>query len=356
MHLRMVLPHFPEFCLDDLRECLPKLNPLELPVEVYIPATRMWELFVDDHTTVTFTSGTREILVSLRPAYRLSFKVKPGLGEILSRQSQQRPAALKRAAEELTSPRKAKLPRNLDAPRILFSSPSKTQSTAPHSDFDFEDETSSSPSPTPLPLPNTAPVREKRIRFPAHWPARVILEKTSAYVQQRAGNHGKFAEIFKRVYGTDHYPKTTASLLPQFYPAAYSHFRSLDYDEQMTIAWSTLINRFKITKKSSVGMQFIRFIHPAPPPSEYHPSLLQPISPSKSLEDHPPQSSSSPGTHTLISPPSGAFRQTLREKLDNIIFRTFPPSNLRDAEHVPNEDDLVRQIELRVIHYSQAPL
>jgi hypothetical protein len=80
---------------------------------------------------------------------------------------------------------------------------------------------------------------------------------------QRHGKHGNFPEIFKQVFGIDHYPKTTASQLPQLYPAAYHHFCTLDYNDQMTITWSKLVNSFKIKKEDSIGMKFVYFTQPA---------------------------------------------------------------------------------------------
>ena len=59
------------------------MNPSGLPIEVYIPATRLWELFSDDQTSVTFAPAMTEILVSLRTTYLEGFKVKLGLDEIL---------------------------------------------------------------------------------------------------------------------------------------------------------------------------------------------------------------------------------------------------------------------------------
>jgi hypothetical protein len=49
-------PLLPKFCLYDIHEHLLKFNPLGLPVEVYIPAIRLWELFGDVQTLVTFAS------------------------------------------------------------------------------------------------------------------------------------------------------------------------------------------------------------------------------------------------------------------------------------------------------------
>ena len=190
----------------------------------------------------------------------------------------------KRAAvEELVSPRKVKLPRNFNTPRIGFFSPSKTPSMP---NFNFDDDTPMPSSPTPVPLrllprqPSPVPgpanthqnpvevQREKVVRFPTNWPARIVLEKTSAYVQEREGRHGSFPEVFQKVFGIDHYPKTTASLLPQLYPAAYHHFRSLNYNDQVTITWSKLINHFDVTKKDSVGIPFVYFVHPTRPPTQ----------------------------------------------------------------------------------------
>lgn len=339
--LRTTLPLLPKFCLYDIHEHLLKFNPSGLPVEVYIPTTRLWELFGDEQTSVTFAPATTEILVSLRLSYLEGFKVKPGLNELLSRQPRRGQMSKRAAIEELVSPRKTKLPRHLDAPRIGFFSPSKSQSVIPH--LNFEDETPAPPSPTPLPPPSLSPlplppqtslpllpqtslpssqplpllppgtfplplnpvqVQEKSVRFPTHWLAYIILQKTSEYVQQRERKHGSFPKIFKQVFGLDHYPKTTASQLPQLYPAAYEHFCSLNYGVQMTITWSKLINQFEVKKSDSVGKRFIYFTHPTPPSTlEHATSPLKLITLPEPLEHGPPQPSPSPETHAPTTPP-----------------------------------------------------
>ena len=315
---------------------------------MYIPATRQWEIVADDQTPITIASGTKDILLSLRPNYLERFKLKLGLDEVLCRQPR-RGLMLKRAAEvQLVSPRKTKLPRRFGSPEVTLFSPYKAHFIA--TPLGFEDETSAPSSPTrpcqpPSPLPdialfpaphsrhplpvqsdtfpplhNSSKAQEKNIRFPAHWLARDILEKTSQYVQQRVGNHGSFPEIFKRIYGIAHYPKTTASLLPQLYPAAYRHFSSLDYGEQATITWSRLITRFGITKKDSFGIPFIYFTHPTASPtiSPTHGRIALPLGRISSQVPPPPVMSSEPLRECPLQSPNPSP--------DALAPRTPPPA------------------------------
>ena len=272
-----------------------------------------------------------EILISLCTSYREGFKAKPGLDELLNRQPRRGAMSKRAAVEELVSPRKVKLPRNFDAPRIGFFSPSKTQPSALNFNFDDDTPTPSSPTPVPPrslphqpstpslrllphpdpdspptllcspPYPTPGPTnthqnparvqREKAVRFPTNWPAHIVLEKTSAYVQEREGRHGSFPEVFQKVFGIDHYPKTMASLLLQLYPAAYHHFHLLDYNDRVTITWSKLISRFDITKKDSVGIPFVYFVHPSESPAR--PPAIGPIK-------TPQAPTSSPGFVSLV--------------------------------------------------------
>ena len=343
-----------------------ELNPSGLPVEVYIPETRLWELFVDDQASVTFAPATREILISLRPSYLQGFKVKPGLSEILDLQLHQGSLGPKRAAvEELVSPRSLKIPRHLDPPRIGSSSPSTTKSTPSRLDFNFEDASPTSLSLTPPPqshaslsppdttpgLPNTVspnPVRAKERNLtgfrPSPWPAHAVLEKTSEYLVRRSGKCGSYSKIFKQVFGLEKYPRTTAILVTDLYPAAYNHFRSLGYGEQSTITWSDLIHRFGITKMSSDGMPFIPFTRPVPPSSEHSTSQFRQISQPTSPEDQLLHSSLPPETHTLRLPLSDASR------LDDGTFHPHSLSGLRGGHYVhSSERYLVRTIEPCVV-------
>ena len=139
---------------------------------------------------------------------------------------------------------------------------------------------------------------------------------------QRHGKHGNFPEIFKQVFGIDHYPKTTASQLPQLYPAAYHHFCSLGYHEQMTITWSELMKYSKIKKEDSVGMKFVYFTQPAPPSSS---GCVTPPPPIKSLPS--PQPLSSP--QQLSSPkPLSSPRLLLSPKPPSPTLLEFPKSHL----------------------------
>lgn len=330
---------------------------------MYNPEIRLWELFVDDQTSINFAPATRDILVSLRPSYLEGFKVKLGLREMLGLQLHQGPVTSKRpAVEELVSPRSTKLPRHLDPPRLGFSSPSTTRSTAPRPDFNFEDETPTPPSLIPLsqpqvalPLPDTAPVVPDLVRFqkrnengfPGFWLAHIMLEKTSKYMVERSGKRGSYRTIFKQVYGLDYFPETTASGLPTLYPAAYHHFRSLDHGEQSTIIWIKLLRRFGITRKSSDGMPFIPFTRPVPPPSERSTLRLKQISLPRSPRDQTLQSSSSSKMHAPRSFPGDAPR------LDNDSSHSHSSSGLRGAQYVPCEKHLVRPIDPRMIHYSR---
>jgi hypothetical protein len=87
--------------------------------------------------------------------------------------------------------------------------------------------------------------------------------------------------------------------LPQLYPAASEHFCSLNYDVQMAITWSKLINQFGIKKNDSVGQRFIYFTHPTPPST----SSLKLISPPGPLSPPVPPGSLSPPVPPETLPP-----------------------------------------------------
>ena len=51
---------------------------------------------------------------------------------------------------------------------------------------------------------------------------------------------------------------------------------------------------------------------------------------------------------------SDAFRQALRERLDDINFQPCSLFDLRSAQYMPNDEDLVSPIELHLVRYSRA--
>lgn len=277
--IRVLLPSL-DFYLCDIEEHLSVLNPSEHLIEMYIPAKQRWEIVNDQLTPVVVPAAAMDILISLRPSYMKGFKFKPGLDELLGQRVEPRYGpTLKRPAErQLVSPRETKLPRYFDPPNAVLYTPSKTVAVPP----DSEGGMPTFPSQTPLLLPRLPPLpdtptppcdltdvqqEKKRLKFPTHWLASDVLEKTSLYMQQRVGNHGRYSEVFKRVYGIDEFPQTIASVLPGLYPKAYHYFCSLSPNEQKSITWTQLIRWSGIKKQDSTETPFVPFVRPTQPPA-----------------------------------------------------------------------------------------
>lgn len=283
----MVLPLFPQFTLDELGDILAEFNPKALPIEVYMPTTCEWELIVNPKWPITMITGMKQILLSLRPDYTRQFQDKPRLDELLGRQPRKGPLSKRAAAGDLVSPRKPKVPwTTLPTAKVT---PMATLSILHEDDETSDPQPPQSSSPDSPSTKCSSPVSVQRPRtptsdenqqdrtprlFPANFLAHDILERTSRYMIERHGKHGRFREIFLRIFGRN-CSKSTEANLPKNYPKAYTHFRTLDYDRQMTITWNELIKAQceDTTSSASVSNDFIGFIPPVRPCTPTQPTL-----------------------------------------------------------------------------------
>jgi hypothetical protein len=366
----VTLSSLPQFTLGELSEELTKFNPSGLLVEVYDATIGEW-VITPPYLPITLPTGVRDILLSLRPKPLEQFHHKPGFVEIhqrLPRIQRLLRSPSKRAYTETTvSPRAPKRVRHEPLRSILTSIPVTTERIS------NDENLSQPPSPTPhrqdsthlLPPTAHVPTRgqqtsvAKKRRFPSKFPACEILSKVSEYHIERAGKHGEFLDILKRICAPHPVSGTTAAELSKSYKQNRPYFMTLDRDIQLSITWSELSRRAKMPDAPAADSAFLAFADPGPS------AILRPPSPTTSASVVDPTAPASPATlaeavlHTIhpiitdpipatihttftdTTPPQQIIRAPALFPLDADVLQPLLPEQraILDAEH-----DLIRAI------------